>query len=926
MTTPSSAEPRGVSPASSGPAGPHFEAQVGASYLLASLTGGEPRGLPGMVIDQIELQRASEGRPLDDVIVHAHDASGATAVLEIQVKRGIAFSSADGVFRDVVQQIAAAARRPDFWTSRYELAVATAKTSAKISGPYQDVLTWARQLGSATTFIERINRAGSANENMRTFVETFRTRLQEAGAPHDDQTVWGLLRRFQILVYDFTAPGSADETRARDRAALALQPDDAPHAATLWTELVELALRVAAAGGDRTRAALLKDFPGRPFRFAGERRHTSARRRLAEASENALADIDDTVGGAVLLRHERLAEIRAALDTGRYVEIRGNSGVGKSGLLKHLAGQVSAESRLIVLSPVRTTPRGWSHLRAVLEFDGRAPQLLADLAQSGGAILFIDNLNRFAEDERLTVIDLVRAASTVPGVSVVATARTSFGDDETNWLPTDALQRLVRANPITIGELSDPEICQLRQAAPQLAALLADGHPAQQVARNLFRLSRLATRGAADSQRTEIDMARQWWDTADGPDNGRRERARVMRAVAEGALAGAATVNVDDLPPAAVDALVRSESLRDFGSDRVAFRHDVLAEWAVSCLLSHRGVFDRLPLQRPAPAMLARGVELAARFAIERSSDSIAWQQLLERVSREGVHGSWRRAALLALVRSEADADVLIRASEPLLANHARLLRELIRTVQAVDVRPASQLFAALGVDPAVVPPQLNTAYGPAWVRLIMWLLALGDRVPAAAISDVVGLYIAWSLPLLGRDPLTPLLLPRLHRWLSAIEDARETESIRAYRAPFVGELDGGNLSDIEANLRTGFVAFCDRTPALATSYLEAVKGRRRNERAVEAILKFRGRLAEAAPAQLAELTAAALIPPADDQDGRRRRRGRRRDNGPFSWTDSQFIPASPAQGPFSRAAHARAAARVGVDPAAGRPCDRVLH
>ena len=434
---------------------------------------------------------------------------------------------------------------------------------------------------------------------------------------------------------------------------------------------------------------------------------------------------------------------------------------------------VVAESRLIVLSPVRTPPRGWFHMRAVIEFDGTAPELLADLAQSGGAILFIDNLNRFAEDERLTVIDLVRAASTVPGVSVVATARAGLGDDEANWLPADALHRLVRATPITIDELSDAEIDELRHAAPQLAPLLADGHPAQQVARNLFRLSRLATRGAADSQRTEIDMARQWWDTADGPDNGRRERARVGRAVADGALAGAGTVNVDDLPPAAVDALVRSESLRDFGSDRVAFRHDVLAEWAVSCLLSDLGVFDRLPLQSPAPAILARGVELAARFAIERSPDSIAWQQLLERVSREGVHGSWRRAALLALVRSEAAAAALTRASEPLLENHARLLRELIRTVQAVDVRPASQLFAALGVDPAAVPPHINTPHGPAWFRLIMWLLALGDRLPAAAIPDVVGLYFDWSLSIWGRDPLTPLLLPWLHRWLSAIEDAR---------------------------------------------------------------------------------------------------------------------------------------------------------
>lgn len=895
----SSAEPRGVSPASSGPAGSHFEAQVGASYLFALLTGGEPRGLPGMVIDQIELQRASEGRPLDDVIVHAHDASGDPAVLEIQVKREIKFSPADEVFRGVVRQIAAAARRPDFSTSRYQLAVATAKTSAKISGPYQDVLTWARQLGSPTTFIERIDRAGSANDNMRTFVQTFRTRLQEADAPHDDETVWGLLRRFQILVYDFTAPGSADESRVRDLAALALHPDDVAHAETLWRELVELALCVAAAGGDRTRAALLEDFRGQPFRLAGERRHTTARRRLAEASDNALDDIDDTVGRVALLRHERLAEIRAALNTRRYVEIRGNSGVGKSGLLKHLARQVSAESRLLVLSPVRTTPRGWSHMRAVIDFDGTARDLLADLAQSGGAILFIDNLNRFAENERLTIIDLVRAASTVPGVSVVATARAGLDDDETSWLPTDALQCLGRANPITIGELSDAESGDLRHAAPQLAPLLADGHPAQQIARNLFRLSRLATSGAADSQRTEIDMARQWWDTADGPATGRRERARVVRAVAAGVLAGAGTVNVDELPSAAVDALVGSESLRDFGSDRVAFHHDVLAEWAVSCLLSDLGVFDRLPLQRPAPAMLARGVELAARFAIERNPDSLDWQQLLERASREGVHGSWRRAALLGLVRSEVAADVLLRASELLLADHARLLRELIRTVQAVDARPASQLFASLGVDPAAVPPHINAPHGPAWCRLIMWLLALGDRLPAAAIPDVVDLYLNWSLPLLGRDPLTPLLLPWLHRWLSVIEDAREPESALAYHAPFGVSLDGANLRNLENHLRAGFVAFCDRTPALAASYLKAVMGRRRHDRAVEAILKSRGGLAAAAPAELAALTTAALIAPADDQHGRGRRRGRKRDTEPFSEIDSKFIPASPAQGPF---------------------------
>lgn len=120
-----------TSPAASGPAGPYFEVQVGAYYMLSMLVGAEPRGLPGTTIDRIELQRASEQYPLDDIIVHAHDVGGNSAVIEIQVKRDITFAPSDPVFRKVVGQIVEASRKQDFWNSRHELAVATAKVSRK---------------------------------------------------------------------------------------------------------------------------------------------------------------------------------------------------------------------------------------------------------------------------------------------------------------------------------------------------------------------------------------------------------------------------------------------------------------------------------------------------------------------------------------------------------------------------------------------------------------------------------------------------------------------------------------------------------------------------------------------------------------------------------------------------------------------------
>src|ERR1700678_1207024 len=109
-----------TSPAASGPAGSHFEGQVGASYLLSMLAGAEPRGLPGMIIDRVALQRAGEGYPLDDVILYAHDVSGCAAPLEVQVKRDITFAPKDTVFQKVVGQIAKAAGEANFWNVNHQ--------------------------------------------------------------------------------------------------------------------------------------------------------------------------------------------------------------------------------------------------------------------------------------------------------------------------------------------------------------------------------------------------------------------------------------------------------------------------------------------------------------------------------------------------------------------------------------------------------------------------------------------------------------------------------------------------------------------------------------------------------------------------------------------------------------------------------------
>ena len=89
------------------------------------------------------------------------------------------------------------------------------------------------------------------------------------------------------------------------------------------------------------------------------------RAALSEASQNALKDIRDRVGAVTLARRRRLDAINGALDNVRYVEILGDAGVGKSGILRALAEQIAIGSNVVVLSSTRTIPRGWLAMRQV---------------------------------------------------------------------------------------------------------------------------------------------------------------------------------------------------------------------------------------------------------------------------------------------------------------------------------------------------------------------------------------------------------------------------------------------------------------------------------------------------------------------------------------------------------------------------------
>lgn len=882
---------------------------VGAHYLLAVLAQGEPRGLPGAVAKAVAFQRVGNNRPFDDIVVSAVNLDGTAATLEIQAKRTLNCTESDPTFADIIRRLWLASQKPEFNDSRYELAVAIAQTTTKIERDHQEVLNWARQHESGAAFCAPFQWPGFASKGKRDFLDAVRAQLIAAGAPADDETVWRLLRRFKILVFDFEAPGSAFDHFARERARLLLIPAQADRAQSLWSVLIDEALARDAAGGEVERAALLTKLTSdHGFKFEARPDLLTARNKLREASNLALADIKEHLSGFKLPRMAVAAECDAASDNTRFLKITGNPGVGKSAVLKHLANRLATEGILIVLTSGRIIPGGWTRMADAIGCGIGRDELLSELALGGPSTLFIDNIDRVEDEaERATVRDLIRGVVATPGWNVVATAR---ANDDQDWRAhyADEIAQL-GSSTVVVNELTDDEADVLRLASPTLSALLSETHPARSIARNLFHLSRLvrlADVAASGNQQliSEVDLAAVWWKYAGGRSElGLLDRLRALRLLAARALESPASValRADDIQSSVLNELVQADTLRHqrLGAT-VAFRHDVLRDWAIGTLLHEEpGRIASLPLSRPAPNTLARGFEIATRLALETNPDASRWNEILRIVEDPACHGSWRRPALLAVTRSERAVALLDRVEPTLMADGGRRLSEILRLVLAVESEPLARRLARLNISvPAMpIPPTIVVPTSASWGRLLRWLLPRFKTLPNAAIPDVVKFLEMWLAYTHQHGSHNRPILEQVYAWLTQIEQAVHPPSFQDLRRPFGDDLSYDQVDELEEQLRLVFLSFSHLVPDLAKRYVDEKRADHSRHHYAEKILKFPGSLAQAAPAALVDFALAELIPPpeTDDEFGVRRS-GRDR---AFELHDTRFYPNSPAQGPF---------------------------
>ncbi|WP_226577287.1 hypothetical protein [Acuticoccus sediminis] len=880
---------RGSSPASRGGAGIYIEGELGAFYALALLAGTEARGLPGARLERIRFQGADRGFALDDIILEGVGAEG-PCLLEIQSKRDATFAPKDKTFEDVARQVARSGQGhvPE---ECHHLAVATQRTSRTISGAYQDVLLWARDAENGSEFFARLKAEGVANDQMRQFAATFRNHLVTHGVTDDDDLIWRRLRRFQILEFDFESTSPLSRTHALMLARLVLAHEDVPRAEGLWSALIELAISTGRTGGALDRDAIRAELQRRGFRLAGDRDHRPARALLRETARQTLENIRTTVAGVHLPRHAAIAATGEALDGARFVLLSGGPGVGKSGVFRGIAERAGRESTLLVFDSDTTPAGGWIAFAGRFGIQGLAGSFLADIAASGGGLICIDGIDMITDPaQQRTINDVLREAGRIEGFRVIASARADSEIQATDWLADDLRTTFGPSRTVTVDDLTDAEAEALTAAAPHLRSILAAGAPAAPIARNLHRLSRLARLNDAASIRTEAGLAKHWWDRADdAPLPAVRPAQRILADLAQSALAGERDVELAEDGQARAHLLGR-RTLREVRRDRIDFQHDVLRDWAIGAWLAEDPErVSGLDLTRPPSPRVQRGIEFAARFVLEGQQGVGAWTDILKRLEKLEANGGWRRAALLAIVRSEAAPHLLEQATLILLADDSAQLKELIVAILALETVAAREV---IGPDVQLeVPQSLRIGRGGHGLAVLLWASRHRAQIPIAAVAPIVDLVGTEALLLLAIPPFARPVATMLYDWLLQL-DLRDRSVIIPMGSNTTSQNERTRRS-VVADLRTAALLLSQHAPDEAKSYLREAT-REGDPFKTREILKSSSALAAAAPEELASLVKSNLKKPKRD-----RKFGRDPLEEAFSHADGDFQPSSPAQPPF---------------------------
>lgn len=862
-----------------------FEDQVGAGFLAALLSEAYAPGTGERVVSRVALQQRDFQDPLDDIIVDARGEDGSCSRLSLQCKQSLTISDArsNKDFRSIVRDCWRTKGKLDFRQGIDRYGAAVGFVTVDRARALQQLCEYARNSRSTEHFSTRFTSEGNASELVNSIKDQVATVLkEEIEQPLSEEQLQDFLAHFTLLEFDFLTEGSASKASSLNQLTAAVAtPSEGPPAA--WARLCLLARESGGRSGEFDRGRLVRELSP-SIRLLAARSLQADIDVLSKLAHQWLADIEPEIDGVRLQRVELQAKLDAVIASAKFTQITGLPGSGKSVLLRGRVESALDRGPAIFLKYDRVEGKSWeSFARQYTLSNAPLKTLLTEITAVGVPLLFIDGLDRFPKETRGVVLDLVRLILTDPELTewrIISSLRSTSLETVSNWLG-DLLRR-TSIGTVEADAISDDDAQALVQQNSSLQPLLFGPARIQEIARRPFFAKILAGTGTGSADtppRSEVDLADRWWGRGGAVevDEGRvavRQRTllelaglsvrRLGRPIALSALSDVATAIVDEF----VGEAVLSRSSR--GS--LSFRHDIFLEWSLFQRLQDRQD-DWLSELRDwgEPPAAGRVVELKSQSEYLNTD---LWARTLREVRSAGMRSQWTRAWLIAPPSWPTFFEREAAYWSALAEDGAAHLRSLLVWFQAEKTTPNPTVLArdGLGSDTLRLADLLGwPSDGPAWQRLIYFLIRHKSHIPSAIRPLVLTIFDVWQNAFQTlTNPTSSALVQQSEAWLSEIEAARH-----AALANGIVYIPDRNPDGLRASLVALLLRSARSTSEPVERYLRTLLERDLSEQEFKEVIPWAPILAETHPSLLVDITLLHLrekLPAAHAEAERRRR------------------------------------------------------
>ena len=849
-----------------------FEDSVVGLFLAALLLRQAAAGTSGEVV-RVAVQQRSAGQPLDDVVVDTTDAKGKRRI-SLQVKRSLTISAAPSNthFRQIIADCRATRAGQHFRVGYDAYGVAVQSVAVRRGRAFRRILELAGASTTALEFVQRFEGQGATSNEQRKLRNDLRPLI--AGT---DEGEWDFYRHFIMPDFAGLEPGGPLLSAIESSLDAAIATGSAGSGAALFSTLCRAA-RVGAGGGKVwTRPVLLQDVTSH-YRLRGLPAFADDLATISRLTSTAIAEISDEAGGHHVDRSAAVEKAFELLKTHRLVNITGLPGCGKSAILRNCAQRLTDGPVLFLKSDLLNCS-DWQEYAVAKGLDNRDPvKLLIEIGATGNAILFVDGVDRIPPPHRGIVKDLMRAIIDEPELQnwrVLVSSRNQGMEPFRVWVPAD-LHEGSGIGELAVDVFDDEEAECLAAQAPSLRPLLFGSEGVRSIARRPFFAAVLAGQDGERAEDThaqsESHLIRYWWEAGGYDARGEAlpmRRHALLDLARVGGRSLGKSVNTmllrpetqQRLPELAADGIIRI-SVED---DAVSFAHDIFFEWAYFRLLIGLGRdWTSALIETGQPPLLGRVVGLLAQHTIDSGRP---WQRELLRFDDPGLRPQWRRAWVTGPAASPKFGIDSAQFTAAMEANDWALMRSFLVWFQAEQTIPNPLVLgnAELSLDASARVRMADMAGWPGdqltWVRVILWLVSIGDRLPVQLLPLVFELFKVWQFQFSAtRNPVSAALLPVCAEWLEEIESVSYREDFSHDRGRWNGLRDEA-LKTFERELRQTILLAMSAYPDPGNALLDrAIVNDRLRPEAYETIVGLAPTIAPVSPQKLADLARAELL------------------------------------------------------------------